>query len=299
MQVTTDATMDPSVTYNYYDSANSFTITPIVIIVIIVVLVLFIGIFSSLGSSEIEGTNEYQQGSTFMSVFIGIIFLFVIILGGVDYFYGTTIYASVKNLFTKSPEVDITIDQRQTEKQPASSSTSPDQPSPEPSPEPSPAPSNVSSEQVFNIPGNYYEYEDAKSLCTAYGARLASYDEVENAYNDGAEWCNYGWSQNKLALFPTQKSTYEKLQTIPGHENDCGRPGVNGGYMENPKIKYGVNCFGAKPDITPDEASLMSNTRLYPKTEKDIAMEERVEYWKSKLSDILVSPFNNSEWSRV
>jgi len=122
---------------------------------------------------------------------------------------------------------------------------------------------------------------------------------VENAYNDGAEWCNYGWSQNKLALFPTQKSTYEKLQTIPDHENDCGRPGVNGGYMENPKIKYGVNCFGAKPDITPDEASLMSNTTPYPKTEKDIAMEERVEYWKSKLSDILVSPFNNNQWSRV
>ena len=281
MQVTTDATMDPSVTYNYYDSVNSFTITPIVIIVIIVVLVLFIGIFSSLGSSGTEGTNEYQQGSTFMSVFVGIIFLFVIILGGVDYFYGTTIYASITNMFTKSPEMDITLDQRQNKDQS------------------SPAPSNVSSEQVFNIPGNYYDYEDAKSLCTAYGARLASYDEVENAYNDGAEWCNYGWSQNKLALFPTQKSTYEKLQTIPGHENDCGRPGVNGGYMENPKIKYGVNCFGAKPDITPDEAILMSNTTPYPKTEKDIAMEERIEYWKSKLSDILVSPFNNTQWSRV
>ena len=281
MQVTTDATMDPIVTYNYYDSVNSFTITPIVIIVIIVVLVLFIGIFSSLGSSGTDGTNEYQQGSTFMSVFIGIIFLFVIILGGVDYFYGTTIYASITNLFTKSPELDITLDQRENKDQS------------------SPAPSNVSSEQVFNIPGNYYDYEDAKSLCTAYGARLASYDEVENAYNDGAEWCNYGWSQNKLALFPTQKTTYEKLQTIPGHENDCGRPGVNGGYMENPKIKYGVNCFGNKPSITPDEAILMSNTTPYPKTEKDIAMEERVEYWKNKLSDILVSPFNNSQWSRV
>lgn len=281
MQVTTDATMDPIVTYNYYDSVNSFTITPIVIIVIIVVLVLFIGIFSSLGSSGTEGTNEYQQGSAFMSVFIGIIFLFVIILGGVDYFYGTTIYASITNLFTDSPELDITLDQRENKDQS------------------SPAPSNVSSEQVFNIPGNYYDYEDAKSLCTAYGARLASYDEVENAYNDGAEWCNYGWSQNKLALFPTQKSTYEKLQTIPGHENDCGRPGVNGGYMENPKIKYGVNCFGNKPAITPDEAILMSNTTPYPKTEKDIAMEERVEYWKSKLNDILVSPFNNNQWSRV
>lgn len=288
MQVNTDATLDPSVTYNYYDSINSLTITPIVIIIIVAVLVLFIGIFSSLGSSEessgTDGNNAYQQGSGFFVVLIGIVFLFIVILGGVDYFYGTTIYASIKNLFTSTPEVDITLDQRTN---PAGTEHS------------MPAPVNVSSEQVFNIPGNYYGYEDAKSLCTAYGARLASYDEVENAYNDGAEWCNYGWSQNKLALFPTQKSTYDNLQKIPGHENDCGRPGVNGGYMENPATKYGVNCFGNKPDITPDEASLMSISTPYPKTEKDIAMEERVEYWKSKLNDILVSPFNYSEWSRV
>jgi hypothetical protein len=288
MQVNTDATLDPSVTYNYYDSINSLTITPIVIIIVVAVFVLFIGIFSSLGSSEestgTDGNNAYQQGSSFFFVLTGIVFLFIIILGGVDYFYGTTIYASIKNLFTSTPEVDITLDQRTN---PTGTEHS------------MPAPVNVSSEQVFNIPGNYYGYEDAKSLCTAYGARLASYDEVENAYNDGAEWCNYGWSQNKLALFPTQKSTYDNLQKIPGHENDCGRPGVNGGYMENPATKYGVNCFGNKPDITQDEASLMSISTPYPKTEKDIAMEERVEYWKSKLNDILVSPFNYSEWSRV
>ena len=258
MQVNTDATLDPSVTYNYYDSMNYANITPSVVMIIIAVLVLFIVIFSSLGSSgegaaDGTGNNEYQKGTTFFGVLAGIVFLFIIILGGVDYFYGTTIYASANNLFTNTPEIDITLDQRQNKDQPASPA--------------SPAPLNVSSEQVFNIPGNYYGYEDAKSLCTAYGSRLASYDEVENAYKDGAEWCNYGWSQNKLALFPTQKSTYDKLQTIPGHENDCGRPGINGGYMENEKIKYGVNCFGKKPDITPDESMLMSNTTPYPKTE--------------------------------
>ena len=57
MQVTTDATLDPSVTYNYYDSMNYANITPSVIIIIIVVLVVFIGIFASLGSSG-EGSPE-------------------------------------------------------------------------------------------------------------------------------------------------------------------------------------------------------------------------------------------------
>ena len=30
--------------------------------------------------------------------------------------------------------------------------------------------------------------------------------------------------------------------------NNCGRPGVNGGYFDNPNIKFGVNCYGQKPD---------------------------------------------------
>ena len=91
MQVNTDATLDPSVTYNYYDSLNNVNITPSVIIIIIVVLVVFIGIFASLGSSgegSSDGNNEYQQGTTFFGILAGIVFLFIIILGGVDYFYG-------------------------------------------------------------------------------------------------------------------------------------------------------------------------------------------------------------------
>ena len=39
---------------------------------------------------------------------------------------------------------------------------------------------------------NYYDYENAKALCKAYGAELATYDQIEKAYNSGAEWCNYG-----------------------------------------------------------------------------------------------------------
>ena len=154
-------------------------------------------------------------------------------------------------------------------------------------------------EQVFNIPGNYYGYEDAKTLCTAYGARLANYQEVEDAYNKGGEWCNYGWSDGQMALFPTQTTTYNNLQKIKGHEHDCGRPGVNGGYMANPHLKFGVNCYGYKPKINQEEEQLMQATSPYPKTEKDILFEKRVDYWKSKLGDILVSPFNYNTWSKI
>jgi hypothetical protein len=153
--------------------------------------------------------------------------------------------------------------------------------------------------QVFNIPGNDYVYPDAKALCSAYGSRLATYKEVEDAYKGGAEWCNYGWSEGQMALFPTQQKTWDKLQKIEGHENDCGRPGVNGGYMKNQAVKYGVNCYGNKPQMTPEEEELMATSPIYPKTKKDMAIEQRVKYWKDKLSSILVSPFNHTSWSKI
>ena len=72
---------------------------------------------------------------------------------------------------------------------------------------------------------------------------------IERAYNNGGNWCSYGWSEDQLALFPIQKSVYNELKQIKGHEHDCGRQGVNGGFMKNPLLKFGVNCYGTKPEI--------------------------------------------------
>lgn len=153
--------------------------------------------------------------------------------------------------------------------------------------------------QVFNIPGNDYDFINAKALCKAYGSRLATYSEIEDAYNNGAEWCNYGWSAEQMALFPTQLKSYAKLQRIRGHEHDCGRPGVNGGYISNPNIKFGVNCFGFKPQMTTEEEEMMKNMVPYPKSMEDVLMDQRVDYWKTQINDINVSPFNYKFWSRI
>jgi hypothetical protein len=153
-------------------------------------------------------------------------------------------------------------------------------------------------EQVFNIPENTYVYEDAKALCKAYGARLATYKEVEESYNDGGEWCNYGWSDDQMILFPTQQKSYDHLQKMKGHENDCGRPGVNGGYIANPKLKFGVNCYGKKPKMSEIEEELMATQPAYPRTKADIELEEKVKKLKEQISNVLISPFNHKTWSR-
>lgn len=156
-------------------------------------------------------------------------------------------------------------------------------------------------EEVFNIGNNLYTYDDAQAICKAHNSRLATYDEIEAAYTNGAEWCNYGWSANQMALFPTQKTTWNELQQSEAHKNSCGRPGINGGYFDNPNIKFGVNCYGFKPQPTSNEKSMMETKkeRPYPQTEKEKEMEEKVEYWKKNGKNVMyLNSFNREKWSR-
>jgi len=153
-------------------------------------------------------------------------------------------------------------------------------------------------EQVFNIPGNYYDYSNAKAVCNAYGSRLAKYDEIENAYKNGGEWCNYGWSDGQMALFPTQQKTFDSLQKVKGHEHDCGRPGVNGGYIANPNVRFGANCYGIKPPLTKEDEEYMENVNPIPETTEDAIFQKKVDYLKTRTDEIIVAPFNYNTWSK-
>ena len=261
-----------------YNGLNNLAFNPTMVIILVVIVVMFVFLFKSIGGAN-SAAAAYGSASSasgwpiYAYVLVAIVSVFI-----VSRITGWNIVASIKDVFTRTPEVDIKVY--------------------EPKDKP-PVPEIRLYPEVYNIPGNNYGYEDAKALCSAYGSRLATYEEVESAYNKGGEWCNYGWSEGQMALYPTQQKSYDVLQTIDGHEHDCGRPGVNGGYMANPQVKYGVNCYGHKPRMTSVEQDLMANQPYYPKTKKDIAMEQRVEYWKTKVKDILVSPFNHKNWSRI
>jgi hypothetical protein len=164
--------------------------------------------------------------------------------------------------------------------------------------EPTPAPTPpVSTNQVFNVPDNVFDYTDADAVCKAFGSELATYDQIENAYQNGAEWGNYGWSAEQMAFFPTQKGTYDTLQKIPGHEHDRGRIGINGGYIANPDVRFGANCYGQRPAITSEDEERMRNTVPYPQTAEDVALDNKVAEWSGRLDEIIVSPFNEQKWS--
>jgi hypothetical protein len=263
-----------------YDFINNQGTNPSMIIILTITILLYYFLFASLGSSTTQQSTQHKSGSLiFLEILLWGTFICLFLLNGIKYFFDIDIVTSLNNVFSEEPEIDIKINNIMPVEQPL--------------------PEITYEKQVFHIPDNEYTYDDANAVCKAYGSRLANYDEIEKAYKGGGEWCGYGWSQDQLALYPTQKKTYEKLQKIKGHKHDCGRPGVNGGFIANKNVRFGANCYGYKPKITPEERDLMNAQSLYPKTKDELKIMKKIQKWKQKLPEILVAPFNRSTWSKI
>jgi len=151
--------------------------------------------------------------------------------------------------------------------------------------------------EVFNVSRNIYKYADAPAVCAALGADLATYEQVQDAYNAGADWCNYGWTKGQMALYPTQKSTWDKLQKgSPEYRNACGQVGVNGGYFDNPDLAFGVNCYGTKPPKSAMDELLESQVAL-PPTPAEIEFDKKVQKFRDQMATMTVLPFSKGQWS--
>jgi len=156
----------------------------------------------------------------------------------------------------------------------------------------------MGSKEVFNVSVNDYTYYDAEPLCLALGAELANYEQVKESWNKGADWCNYGWTKGQLAVYPTQKETWEKLQHgPPDQKGACGRPGVNGGYFDNPEMRFGVNCYGVKPDQSANDERLLMENGTIPRTASTLKMDKQIQDIKNNLDTIGILPFSSSKWS--
>ena len=242
-------------------------IEPMLLIAVIALIIIYYRIFSSLGNNE-DGSSSAIK--VFVETLLWLLFIVLLLLNGISYIFGIDLFETLGSTTeTDLPdETDIKIYLRE-------------------------------KDQVFNLPDNKYTYDDAKAICKAYDSRLATYDDMSHAYDMGADWCSYGWSADQMALFPTQKAKWEKLQKQKGHEQDCGRPGINGGYVYDLSMAYGVNCYGPKPTISVNESNQMRNTPIYQKTKNELNFDSKVNYWRSKLSQIELAPFNHDNWSML
>lgn len=180
-------------------------------------------------------------------------------------------------------------------------------PAPEPQPEPQPSESDHSitsvvekvlpgsGNQVFNVSSNKYTYYDAEPLCKALGAELATYDQVKEAWSKGADWCNYGWVKGQMAVYPTSEETYAKTQSGPDAGNNvCGQVGVNGGYFDNPELRYGVTCYGKKPNQNLHNSAELE--RNAPTSPDALAYDKKVAEFKRQAASISILPKNSQSW---
>ena len=151
--------------------------------------------------------------------------------------------------------------------------------------------------EVFTISKNDYSYYDAAPLCKALGAELATYEDVKQAWQKGADWCNYGWVKGQMAVYPTQKGTYEELQQGPEEQRGaCGKPGLNGGYFDNPELKFGVTCSGKRPPQSSHDATSVASGSTRPLTASGLEFEKKVQQFKAESDNMGILPFNNEKW---
>jgi len=157
---------------------------------------------------------------------------------------------------------------------------------------------NKNKKEVFNISKNIFSYDEAKYVCKSFDSELATYNQVKRAHSNGANWCNYGWSSNQMALYPIQTKFYDNLTSDNKEKGICGKPGINGGYFKDSKLKFGVNCYGYKPK--PDNNSLiyLEDNEEAP-SRKDSFEKSKIEGIKNKLSKLspYINQFASDKWS--
>lgn len=271
--ITNLPTMSPfNIDYSMLGLSGS---TILILVLILFVIVMYLVLFLS------SGTGRPNTTSTFETLLI-VLFIGLVVLNMFKYFFNIDIKASLVDIFSKEPELDIEINKLGSSLMSADSLLKTD--------------GTGVGDEIFNISDNVYTYSDAKGICGAFGGRLANYFDIEKAYQKGGEWCNYGWSDDQMVFFPTQKSTYERLKK-QGRQNDCGRPGINGGFIGNPNARFGVNCVGKKPIITPEQQELMYEMSNVPQTAAEINEKKQVSYWAGQKDVMNVSPFNSKRWN--
>lgn len=155
----------------------------------------------------------------------------------------------------------------------------------------------IGNAEVFNVSKNEFPFSDAEPLCQALGAELATYDQVKEAWSKGADWCNYGWVKGQAAVYPIQEETWNRVQAGPEeNRNSCGEVGLNGGYFENPDMKFGVNCYGVKPTQSEHDEELLMKQGIIPQTIPALEIDKKIKEFKAEATNLGVLPFNREKW---
>jgi hypothetical protein len=86
--------------------------------------------------------------------------------------------------------------------------------------------------QVYHIFQNAYTFKEAQEECAKRASTLANPNQLQNSFDSGANWCNWGWSTDGDAYMPNRDPKCNK------------KIGLINAKQVDKSMKIGVNCYG-------------------------------------------------------
>mgnify|MGYP001579798123 CR=1 FL=1 len=173
-------------------------------------------------------------------------------------------------------------------------------------------PPPVPKDEVYSTNRNMWSYDDAEAVCKLQNGELATYEQLVEAAEDGANWCNLGWVKSdttddadpfKYAHYPVQRDVFDKVKKQHSGKDACG-PVWNSKYDdENYSIQGGaynknrllaVNCYGPKRDAKIDEIDQMN---VFDKGTSNAELEAKMDEIKDLADNVTLLPHNKLKWS--
>jgi hypothetical protein len=107
-------------------------------------------------------------------------------------------------------------------------------------------PLNAAQPEVFLLNGTYTKSQ-AAAACSLIGATVATQGQLTDAYNNGAQWSNPGWTTDgNDAYYPSASGVQTTVAgTLPNA--DSGQMAITNGTRAISTATTNVNCFGVKP----------------------------------------------------
>ena len=158
-------------------------------------------------------------------------------------------------------------------------------------------------EEVFFVKSdNGIKKDEAKQFCNGFGtddnpAKLATYTQLLEYTNKGANWCEYGW------IFDNSEGETGKeiLGFYPNKDKTCSvstNQPIAGPSALNKNEKLGVNCYGIKPDMDQEFKDIINQQKETEATAKEEKEQVEKEF-SDRVKKSNIAPFNKDSniWS--
>ena len=68
------------------------------------------------------------------------------------------------------------------------------------------------------------------------------------------------------------------------------------GHIDNPEMKFGVNCYGVKPGQSDHDEEVLMRQGTIPMSVPSLEVDRKVQEFKKQAGSLGLLPFNDDKW---